>query len=346
MLLSACSGGGEGDISTDDTVPVLTAPAAVTIISDTAIPASDTRIQVFLSAATANDAEDGDISARITHDITNGYTFNVDETKTVQFTVTDNDGNEALATVTIRVQSPSSTIATGKLNDTGIIFGGGGGIYQTGNNIDCSGLTINQQDCSHGRDFTHNDDSDGHAGFSYTKLDANGNPLAASATEWSCVLDHVTGLVWEVKTYAEGGIKGLRDATWTYVNTTNMIGYDPRDYEDSSACLASSSNSDGIYCHTEGYRTAVNIQGLCGASDWRMPTMNELEGLVNFNHENLVVDNDYFPNVPNSSSVWFWSSSPGAYRLKYAWYVDFNYGGSDRINRGNTLSVRLVRSGQ
>ena len=68
------------------------------------------------------------------------------------------------------------------------------------------------QDASHGRDATQDNDADGHAGFSFTKLDANGKALAASAATWSCVRDNVTGLIWEAKT--DDG--GLRDKDWTY----------------------------------------------------------------------------------------------------------------------------------
>ena len=51
----------------------------------------------------------------------------------------------------------------------------------------------------------------GEAGFDFTKLDANGNALPASATSWDCVRDNVTGLIWEVKTTS-----GLRSWSNTY----------------------------------------------------------------------------------------------------------------------------------
>jgi len=323
-----------------DTAPVITVPTPLTILSNIDIPKRNTSIQRFLSAATASDAEDSNISASISHDITDGYIFILDEVKTVQFTVTDSDGNEVSTSSTISIQSPNSTTATGKLNDTGITWGGN---YSSGNNVDCSGETISQQDCSHGRDGTHNDNSDGHAGFSFTKLDANGNPLAASATEWSCVQDHVTGLIWEVKTDAAGGVKDLRDTTWTYMNTTNIIGYDPLNGRNGIAddtCLAPSTDSDETYCHTERYKKEVNEQGLCGASDWRLPTINELSGLVNFSEENHAIDTNYFPNEKGNE---VWSSSPYVDK-KYAWSVSFNGGNSSKgYPRTSKKSVRLVR---
>ncbi|RJG50013.1 Lcl domain-containing protein [Motilimonas pumila] len=39
----------------------------------------------------------------------------------------------------------------------------------------------------------------GEAGFRYVKLDAAGNELNAQATQWRCVKDEVTGMVWERK---------------------------------------------------------------------------------------------------------------------------------------------------
>ena len=78
------------------------------------------------------------------------------------------------------------------LNDTGITWSN----FTTGV---CEGPNISQLDCSHGRDHTDNDDTDGHAGFSFSKWDVNGVPLDSSASEWSCVKDNVTELVWELK---------------------------------------------------------------------------------------------------------------------------------------------------
>ena len=225
------------------------------------------------------------------------------------------------------------------LNDTGITWGGN--YPETiDKNATCIGETIGQQDCSHGRDATHDDDSDGHAGFSYTKLDTNGNPLAASATEWSCVQDNVAGLIWEVKT--DDG--SLQDADWTYMSTTNMADHDdPRGDDDNGICLASPSNTDGIYCHTEGFRSAVNTQGLCGASDWRLPTYSELIGLVHFGRLDPAIDLEYFPNQGNLHA---WSGSPSARNSSSAWGVYFGNGHSFDDRRSYSKSVRLVRSGQ
>lgn len=64
--------------------------------------------------------------------------------------------------------------ATGRLNDTGITACGN----EAQNGLPCPLATHPGQDGDYGRDATANDDRDGHAGFSFTKLDANGKPLA------------------------------------------------------------------------------------------------------------------------------------------------------------------------
>ena len=225
------------------------------------------------------------------------------------------------------------------LNDTGIDWCGDG----SRNFRACPVDGYPWQDAQDGRDATHNDDSDGHAGFSFTKLDANGNPLPSTATHWSCVRDNVTGLVWEVKT--DDG--GLRDKDWTYSwynpdSATNggFAGY--ADYGDN--CY------DASRCDTHKFVADVNARGLCGARDWRLPNVRELLSIVANDRVQPAIDTRYFPNTQPFGAVW--SSSPDAYHSGYAWYVEFHDGD---FYDGNSLNpydkydghyVRLVRGGQ
>jgi len=223
-----------------------------------------------------------------------------------------------------KLNNTTNSISTGKLNDTGITFGG---LYDNGNNSDCSGISISEQDCSHGRDLTYNDDSDGHAGFSFTKLDANGDDLPASAAEWSCVRDNVTGLIWEKKT-EDGGIHD-KDNAYRWGGITAL-------------------GSGTIGPYYPGWGVLVNgsnAETLCGFSDWRVPTAGELIGLTDFSRTYVTyisIDSYYFPNT--ASAVW--SSLPDASYRYYAWFVNFIYGMIDYNWRDDALQVRLVRSGQ
>jgi hypothetical protein len=218
------------------------------------------------------------------------------------------------------------------LNDTGITWCANGST----NFLDCPVADYPWQDAQDGRDATHNDDSDGHAGFSFTKLDANGNPLPASATQWSCVRDNVTGLIWEVKT--DDG--GLRDKDWTY------SWYNP-DANTNGGSAGSADRGNNCYdparCDTHKYVADVNSQGLCGASDWRLASVDELLSIVSNDRINPAIDTDYFPKTIGGL---FWSSSPYAPNSSNAWSVCFYYGNVGNGSKSSQTYVRLVRGGQ
>ena len=212
------------------------------------------------------------------------------------------------------------------LNDTGIIWSAD---YPAGNTTLCTDAA---QDCSHGRDVTDNNNSNGHAGFNFTKLDSLGVPLEYQNVDyatapWVCVRDNTTGLIWEVKTN-DGGLHD-RDNEYSWYNsdmTTN--GGDP------------GSNSGD---NTEDYVTAVNNAGFCGSSQWRMPTIKELVSIINFNITELAIDQDYFPNI---NGLTFWSSTTSASDTGKAWGVEFGIGYTDKaLTKAWAISryVRLVR---
>ncbi|MCI5196655.1 MAG: DUF1566 domain-containing protein [Candidatus Electrothrix sp. AW5] len=250
--------------------------------------------------------------------------------------------------VWVQIKSSSGTLSAGNfkllipkrgLNDTGITWGG---TYPSGNNSDCSGEEIGAQDCSHDRDKTHNNNADGHAGFSFTKLDSNGDPLAdQSATTFSCVQDNVTGLIWEVKTTS--GLHN-KDDRYTWYNTDTATNGGANGTENSATnCSGYSNGTPATYCNTEAYVNRVNAATLCGANDWRMPTIKELENLVNLDTFSPAIDINYFPNTVSSL---VWSGSPLAVFSDYAWYVDFSNGFSGYVDRYDGSAVRLVRGGQ
>jgi hypothetical protein len=102
----------------------------------------------------------------------------------------DAGGTAALDTCGICVGGNTGRVSVCRMiNDTGITWGGS---YPSGNNAGCTGETIGAQDCTNGADVTHNDNSDGHAGFSFTKISNNGAELPSTATlgsgagEWAC----------------------------------------------------------------------------------------------------------------------------------------------------------------
>lgn len=110
-----------------DTVPpVLNLPASITLIAPAGqggISATDAGIVAFLAAATAHDAEDGDLTTAITHDAPTTFPIG---TTTVTFSVTDRAGNPATATRTVTVTAEVVVVAHYTI--TGSISGATGAV--------------------------------------------------------------------------------------------------------------------------------------------------------------------------------------------------------------------------
>ena len=167
----------------------------------------------------------------------------------------------------------------------------------------------------------------------FERLDIDGKRIDDSET-WSCVADNRTKLVWEVKT-ADGGI---RDANHSY------SWYDPeRDSQtgvkDGGRC------SGGVKCDTHHYRVSLNQERLCGYDDWRLPSREELETLVEFQTKKskASIDSRFFPLAAAS---WYWTASSNHRNPGYAWYVLFRNGIPLNDLKARPKHVRLVRGGK
>ncbi len=253
----------------------------------------------------------------------------------------------AAITATCTINASFAFVPIGGLNDTGIARCAN----HSTDNLDCPVAGFKGQDGEFGRDAKARASTlakigGGAAGFDYSKIAADGSVLAiqdaawdangteAAGSQWSCVRDNVTGLIWEIKT-TDGG---LRDGNHTY------SWYNPdSNTNGSSAGTPNGGICTGSDCDTHAFVQAVNSQGLCGANDWRMPTRLELMGIVNNGQVDPAITTSYFPNTP---SVWFWSSSPYAGNSSNAWLVYFGNGDVLNDSKGNSLQVRLVRAGQ
>jgi len=227
------------------------------------------------------------------------------------------------------------------LNDSGIVFGA----YDGFNDTSCLGISVAEQDCRQGRDHNTFDITDGFAGFSFNKLDANGAELPANATTWQCVKDEVTGLVWEVK--QPSGSATYRDASWTYsyFNTSGINdGGDPG-VDNDGICF------DVNNCDTEKFIKKINQAGLCGFNDWRLPTDNELFSILNLNRSDPAIDINYFPFTRSTaywtSSVYVDETDVGANTILFSFGAmnrnRFYDEDSDPID--NNYAVRAVRAG-
>ncbi|MCX8520472.1 MAG: DUF1566 domain-containing protein, partial [Rhodoferax sp.] len=162
-----------------------------------------------------------------------------------------------------------------------------------------------------------------------------------------CVKDEITGLIWEGKTAT-----GLRAAINTYSN------FDAA-YSGGAKAIYAASNS-------LGYVNAVNDLNLCGFSDWRMPTVDELQTLADYSKPWPVpaIDMDWFPNTrwaPKTradenvksdfhvQSTNYWTSTPfvGWTDPDISFTFNFVSGVTDLFpNYFRGGHIRLVRSSQ
>ena len=166
------------------------------------------------------------------------------------------------------------------------------------------------------------------------KLDAFQNPLDTDAKKWDCVKDATTDLVWEVKTHD----LGLQDAnnfySWYSTGSTTQTS---NGFKDGGKCRG------GINCDTQSYINAVNAKRVCGFSDWRLPTRNELMSLVRGGSDvdqKTMIDTRYFPSTPGD---WYWTSDTDLGDSDHAWYVLFYNGRTMKALKSQAKRVRLVR---
>jgi hypothetical protein len=78
----------------------------------------------------------------------------------------------------------------------------------------------------------------------------------------------------------------------------------------------------------------------CSQDGGRLPTIRELESLVDYRRSNPSIDPDAFPGASGEP---FWSASPRAVDTSQAWFVHFNYGDANCGSISNGYWVRCVR---
>jgi hypothetical protein len=268
---------------------------------------------------------------------------------TITLTITDNLGNKSSDELVVTI-----IWIVRQLNDTGQTWGAN---YPSGNNLDCSGNDFEAQDCSHGRDAqaaagTLTKVGSGSAGFDFTKLDSNGSPLLVQdgtwsesgdegqGTKWSCVKDNHTGFIWEVKT-TTGLHNHLDTYTWYNTDTTTNGGAAGVPNND-TACYGYDASDSTTFCNTQAFVARVNIVGLCGNNDWRLPSIGVLSSIADYSIFDPAIDTAYYPNVTRI----YWSSSASASSSGNAWFVGFGNGSGYNHVRSDNFGVRLVRGGQ
>ena len=293
----------------------------------------------------------GDLSTTITVGIVGDTEVEADETFRIVLSNLSTNAVASADVATVTIVNDDFPVNVGmRLNDTGQALCTTALDYDQP--CDDPGVGTDQfpdQDAQFGRDATNNDDSDGHAGFSFTKLDAGGVPLANQDANygqepWACVRDEVTGLTWEVKTSAAPADRHDTSYSFSWYDPYGVSGSDTRGLEDGGECF------DSDRCDTAKYAEDVNASGFCGFSDWRLPTRTELLSIMNFGADYdppvsgwkaVFIDTMYFPNTTLERS--YWTSSPAG--ISDIRVVAFVGDPSRREPAFQALAIRLVRGG-
>ncbi len=211
--------------------------------------------------------------------------------------------------------------AKGGLNDSGMVkcLNAAGQLVSA-----CQGT---DQDGEFGRDVTSPAKKDGRLGFSFVKVCNSGElagkgacsksaALGSGANDWGCTQDKVTGLTWELKT--DDG--GDRDADLVYTQTAQHQAGDASEFV-----------------------ALVNGRGLCGASDWRLPTALELQSLADLGSpgiNGMAIDTQWFPN---QRPFPYWSGDDFTYLHSDGWLTDLLSGVVSFQGRTSPWPVMLVR---
>ncbi len=124
------------------------------------------------------------------------------------------------------------------------------------------------------------------------------------------VLDSATGLVWQKCSAGLGDFIG--NCSTGLINPTSWL-------------------TAITYC--EGL-------SLGGRSDWRLPNINELGSILDYNKSSIPsIDSTTFPNT---QSKFYWSSSTYAQDTNYAWFVDFGSGEILSVTKNSIIYTRCV----
>jgi len=141
----------------------------------------------------------------------------------------------------------------------------------------------------------------------FSKVSKDGTPLSsedqarpANASDWSCVTDNNSDLMWQVP-----------QAHGTYAfDSTYYWGDRTINHRDSSKAICTLSGN----CNTKNLVAEANKKQLCGRSDWRLATRTEWKTLLDKklfdkDSKHSPINSFYFPYVDSNYGEAYWTDS-------------------------------------
>jgi hypothetical protein len=172
---------------------------------------------------------------------------------------------------------------------------------------------------------------------SYRKVANDGSYLPNSAglgsapSDWACTFDDTSGLLWEVKS-SDGGMRDV-SKLYTHFDDATLL-----QKWNGSVFIRPTKADIEAEANSVAFVQAVAASLLCGSSEWRMPSKDELQGLLDPISLNEI-DPTFFPNT---ASDYFWSASPSESYAYDAWNVYFGDRGAEINHRHHNERLRLV----
>lgn len=242
--------------------------------------------------------------------------------------------------------SPVAAAQTQPLNDTGVTT-----CYSP--NSLCDPALHKKQDAMVGRDAASRVAGSGVTtntgkGFSFTKIARNGTPLPDNAvlgdnpTDWACTKDNVTGLTWEIKRDSPTASRYM-NATYSWYDPNPATNGGRPGVENGGVCPVAGR------CDIVKYIEDVRATGICGkTSQWRLPSVRELQNLFDFGTTRPQTFDLFFPNLPSvgvRSYVdpnWFMTGATLASNYEYFWAVQSTANSYWFQKYANTMGVIAV----
>jgi hypothetical protein len=174
---------------------------------------------------------------------------------------------------------------------------------------------------------------------------ANGVEVDCSGTGQDGALQK--GVVWPNPRFTDNIVNGFSNGTVTD-NLSGLIWLKNANCIETSGGIAKAS---GILTWGNAITWSNNLtSGQCGLTDgstagqWRLPSRNELESLVDLSKSNPALPaGNHFSNTQSTS---YWSGSTYVVDTADAWFVDMGGGGVSNGSRTGNGFVWPVRAGQ